>query len=284
MQRVRTWLIPLLTMDVVLACGQAHADEPTCSPDDAACACAEEDACWAWEYVYSGRSSVLGLRGTLSVAATHGDDRPDAGFLAVYATDRYVTLHEVSGRAAASGAIGAGTAGTEGSLHAAVAFGWRAPSTPTRGFFVRGGASGLLLGHDRLALSLFEPALLEAGFQILEPALLVECGLSTGFVALGRYEPPHGDGDSLARSGEVGSFLVVQVGALRLRTRLQYLPARLTPDGISLALAHAAGCGRLGDVVLCADVVYANATSQSRRGSNERSNALYSGLTVGLSP
>jgi hypothetical protein len=284
MRRVRTWLIALLAMDIVLACGRARAEGPTCSPDDAACACAADDACWAWEYVYSGRSSLLGVRGTLSAAATHGDDRPDAGFMAAYATDRYVTLNEVTGRVTASGAIGAGTAGTEGSLHAAVAFGWRAASTPTRGLFVRGGASGLLLGHERLALSLFEPALLEAGFQILEPALLVECGLSTGFVALGRYEPPHGDGDNLARSGEVGSFLVVQVSVLRLRTSLQYLPARLTPDGISLALAHAAACARIGDVALCGDLLYANATSQSRRGSSERSNAVYSGLTVGLSP
>jgi hypothetical protein len=284
MRRVRTWLIALLAMDVVLACGRAHAEGPTCSPDDVSCACAEEDACWAWEYIYSGHSSLLGVRGTLSLAATHGNDRADGGFLAAYATDRYVTLNEVSGRVAASGAIGAGTAGTEGSLHAAVAFGWRAPSTPTRGLFVRGGASGLLLGHDRIALSLFEPALLEAGFQILEPALLVECGLSTGFVALGRYEPPHGDGDSLARSGEVGSLFVVQVGALRMSTRLQYLPAWLTPDGISLALGHATGCLRLGNVVVCADVLYANATSQSRRGNSERSNAMYSGLSVGLSP
>jgi hypothetical protein len=281
MRRVRPWLVVTLLM--ALTSTTARADDTPCAPDDAVCRCAADDNCWAWERIYSGPDALLGVRGTIALASAPGE-AVDGAVSTTYGTERYVTVNEISAHLAASGTIGGGTAGTDGSVSASGSVGWRVPSTPTRGLFARAGLSGLLLGNERLSLALIEPVQAKVGFQVIEAGLLFEGGVSAGFVGAGRFAPPGGTGDDLARSGEVGTFIAAHVGLLRLSSSLQYLPSWLTADGVTFVLARAALCARPGGFAICGDVLYASGTSQSRRGDPRRPSVLHSGLTVGVTP
>ena len=283
---MRPWLIALIALLALeLAGGHARAEDAApCALDDATCKCAEDGSCWAWELLYSGPEAVLGVRGTLSAASEHGGTRIDGAVLTTYATERYVTSDGVSGHVMVAAALGGGTAGTDGSASASAGFGWRASPTPTRGAFVRAGVSGLLVGSDRSSLSILEPLQLKTGLQVLESELLVEAGLSLGFVAAGRFAAASGTGDALARSGELGSFFTAHFGELWFTTSFLVLPSWLTPDGVSLGVARISACGKITSVTVCGDLLYANGTSQDRRGRGERPSVLHSGVTVGLSP
>jgi len=273
-------------MALGLFCAEARAEGPACAVDDATCACADDDSCWAFERIYSGPDALLGLRVTLSPASFRRATSVDGAALTTFVSERYVTIHRLTGHLAVSGAIGGGSAGTEGSLLGELGVGWRPSLSSTSGPILRAGLSGEHTGNDRFLLSSLEPLKLTAGFQALDAGLLVEGGLTTGFVGVGRYAAP-GDargGENLARSIEVGSYVVARVAALSLKTSFTYLPAALTPHGAALAVTRAGLCGHVGSVSVCSDLLHAQGGDRRRPGTSAPARVLYLGLTVGLTP
>jgi hypothetical protein len=284
--RAAVRLLLATSMALGLICARARAEGPACAVDDPTCACAEDESCWAFERVYSGPDALLGLRATLSPASFSHATSVDGAALTTFAAERYVTVHEVTGHVAVAGSIGAGSAGTEGALLGELGFGWRPSLSKTSGPILRAGLAGQLTGNDRFSLSSLEPLKLTAGFQALDAGLLVEGGLTTGFLGAGRYVAPGDDrgGDSLARSIEVGSFFVARVAALSLATSFTYLPAALTPRGTALAVTRAGLCGHVDSVAICSDLLYAHGGEPSRLDGAGPASVLYLGLTVGLTP
>ena len=127
---------------IVVACfiapALARAEGEPCAIEDETCACAQAHDCWAWERIYSGRGASLGLQGTLTSAPLAGAAPVEGALLTVYAAERYVTLDQVTGHVAFAGALGGGSAGTEGSLAGTAGFGVRSRASRTSGAFVRG--------------------------------------------------------------------------------------------------------------------------------------------------
>jgi hypothetical protein len=201
------------------------------------------------------------------------------GVVAVYATEHYTTLRQVTGHVALYGAIGGGSAGNEGSLGTTLDFGFRASVTPDGGPFVRLGIDGFMLGNDRLYASLFEPVQLRTGYQWLMGPKLLEAGLTAGYVLTGQYEPGAGVRD-LSDSSELGAYGALHLRLLRVDARFAQLSRRGVPGVFSLLRVGL--CGYPGMLALCTDVLYLRGAAEFAGSVVQARTALYAGFSAAL--
>jgi hypothetical protein len=242
--------------------------------------CADDLGCFAlW---YSAQGAVLGAKATLShVQAGRG---VEAAALMSYRTELHATHDELAGHLLAFGSLGGGSAGTEGSLGGSLDFGWRAPVSENSGPFVRAGPSGVLLGHDRLRVSLFEPVQARLGYQLLDSAALIESGFTLGVVALGRYEPGVDRSRNLASAAEIGGYVAAHTARLRVDVALRHFAPTAGGPPTGVDLVELAACAYRQPLALCAELSYANGAAYVRGKSPRLTNAIYSGLTLGFTP
>ncbi|HEX2677632.1 MAG TPA: hypothetical protein VHM19_13355 [Polyangiales bacterium] len=277
--------IALLSAWLLLLPGLAQA-QTVCDPKKTDCGCERNWGCW--ELLYTTKGTLFGVKGTATNVWGGGRKTIDAGVLAAYATEHYGTRRELTGHFLAFGAIGGGTADTEGSVGGALDFGYRVPLTELSGLFLRAGPSGMLLGHHHLRLSLLEPIESRIGYQLLDGDRLIESGLTFGPVVAGHFDVPGLPGP-LGGSAQLRSYVALRFSALRIDASLAYVrtPSAVFAPGAGVALSRLAACGYPRPIVVCVELLYATrASGIATRGlpSAPTLRAFYSGLSVGLTP
>lgn len=286
-------LLVALLVQPAPAYADGEADEAAmpCQAGDEACKCAREATCWDFAFLSSGRTTLLGITATLT-ALTSGDagDPIEAGTIVSYRAELYRARGKLISHILAFGAIGGGSAGTEGALGGAIDFGVRVPVSLVSGPMVRIGANGWLLGHDALQLSLIEPLRLSAGFQRLIRGTLFEGGLTTGLLGSGRFAAADRS-TSLAGAFELGHYLAVQLDAFRFDGRVTYVQPGPFGTGAELGIVQLEACAYPRPVAACVDLRYIQSqlaggtrASEGRNGQPPTTRVLYSGVTVGLTP
>jgi hypothetical protein len=274
-------LVPLLW----LPCTGVRADETAlpCEADDEACRCAQDASCWDFAFLSSGRATSLGLKTTLTWVARAEAEQVEAGVLASYRAEVYRTRDLLSSHLSVYGALGAGSAGTEGALSGAIDFGLRLPISLVSGPVLRVGPNGWLFGHDALQLRMLEPLRISAGFQRLIGDTLLEGGLTAGLLGSGRFAAA-GQSTSLSGALALGHYLAAHVGSFRFDGRVVQLQSGPFQANARLGLVQLEACAYAHPLVLCVDVRHI----QSRlAGANTRrmaARAVYAGAVVGLTP
>jgi hypothetical protein len=263
----------------------ASSEAPAC--EGAACDC-EQDGCWDFIFLSTGDNTLLGLSTALSAVGAGREDHVDIGVLASYRADVYRARGLLNNHVLARGAIGAGSAGNQGELAGSLDFGVRLPVTNVSGPVLRLGPSGWLQGHDALQIALLEPLRLSAGYQQLVGATLLEGGVTSSLLGMGRFAASDRSA-SLTGSLALGHYLAAHFAAFRFDGRVIYV--RPSPFGASLHLGIVAfeACALPRPVALCLDLRYLQAALPSAREIANRvpppratARGFYSGLTVGL--
>jgi hypothetical protein len=277
-----------LLLSPVLAHAQAAGPQPgaICDPKKTDCGCERNWGCW--ELLYSTKQSLLGVKASAMHLWGGDHARDDAALLTTYFTEHYGTRKKVSGHFLAFGAIGGGTAGTEGSVGGALDFGYRGPIADTKGIFVRAGPSAFVLGNHDLHLSLIEPLESRVGYQYLDGDRLFEWGMTFGHLLIGRFKGP--DSSRELEGGEqLRSYFIVRSTAVRLEASIANVRAASNARTSSIWLSRAAGCGYPRPLAICLEALYVTrvgdgATNRSGAASYTTLHAIYAGLTVGLTP
>jgi hypothetical protein len=269
--------------------GAAGDPAPPCDAGDDACECARDASCWDLAFLSSGKTTLLGLTATLTSITLAGADRLETGVLASYRAEVYRASGMLNSHVSVHGALGAGSAGTEGALGGAIDFGLRVPVSLVSGPVLRIGPSGWLLGHDALQLSLLEPVRLSAGFQRLTGGTLLEGGLTAGLLGSGRFAAAGGS-TGLAGAFELGHYLAVHLDAFRFDGRVIYVQPGPFGSTSELGIVQLEGCAYPRPIAACIDVRYLQsqlALSAPRldgRSRRQTVRVLYGGFTLGLVP
>lgn len=267
--------------------GEANEPAPPCDAGDDACKCARDASCWDLAFLSSGKTTLLGLSATLTSITLRDADRFESGVLAGYRAEMYRTRGMLSSHVFVCGALGAGSAGTEGALGGALDFGLRVPISLVSGPVVRIGPNGWLLGHDALQLSLLEPLRLSAGFQRLIGATLFEGGVTTGLLGSGRFAAA-GRSTGLAGAFELGHYLAVHLDAFRFDGRVIYVQPGPFGTAAELGIVQLEACAYPRPIAACVDVRYMQSQLALRspasdaRAGRQTARVLYAGFTLGL--
>lgn len=275
-------LLVLLVLPLV-ATPRARAQQQAADCEEDPCACSQHADCWDFAFLSSGKHTRLGLETTLTWVETTQRDVLATGVLASYAADIYRTRGSISSHAFVFGAIGAGSAGTEGALALGIDFGVRAPISRVSGPVVRLGPYATLLGNDAIELAMLEPLRLSAGFQRLAGDTLLEGGLTLGMLGAGRHAAAELEA-SLGGSFELGHYLAVQLDAFRLDGRVLYVQPGPFGGGARLGLVRVEACAYPHPVALCGQLQFIAAELPPARRADTTARALYAGVTAGLSP
>jgi hypothetical protein len=288
-RRVLTVLLTLLAAHpTASADDDAQAPQLPCPSDDETCRCAREATCWDLAFLSSGKTTRLGVTATLTSTALGDVHRLETGVLVSYRADAYRARGLLNSHFFAFGALGAGSAGTEGALAGSIDFGLRVPMSLVSGPVVRIGPSGWLLGHDALQLSMLEPLRLSAGFQRLIGDALLEGGLTTGVLGHGRFAAA-GSSTGLAGALEIGHYLAAHVGMFLFDGRLIYVQPGPFGSASEVGIVQLEGCVYPRPIAACLDVRYVQSRLPARvrspgRAARETARVLYGGLTLGLTP
>lgn len=283
----------VLAVLLVLVAARARAEQAERGCEEGgtrACGCAHDASCWDFSFLSSGRTTLLGLTATLSAIELSRADRVEAGLLVSFRTDVYRASGPLNSHVSASGAIGAGSAGNEGALAAAIDFGVRFPVSSVRGPVLRIGPSGSLLGHEALQLALLEPLRLVAGFQHMVGDTVLEGGLTIGMLGAGRFAVGERRA-GLAGSFALGHYLAAQLDAFRFDGRVISLrPSPFAAD-VHVGIVQIEACAQPRPIGVCADVRYVQsqmppprALRGAARTGGVDARGLYVGATVGFMP
>ncbi len=260
-------------------------DEP-CASDDLECHCQRDDSCWDLRFLSTGKRSLLGVTVSATASRVGASDRPDVGVLVTYRAERYRTRDGVSSHARIAGSLGGGTADTEGALDAAISFGARFAATPDSGPVLRAGPRLLLIGHDELRLTLFEPLAVYVGFQRGTGDVVFEAGLSGGLLAAGRYGVQQ-EAASLTGGLDLGSHVVAGFGWLRLFGRVAQVVPAPGAGGTAVGMLRLGACVYVPEpeaMALCADTLHLRAALPALDQKRRQSRAWYGGVTIALTP
>jgi hypothetical protein len=260
---------------------QPSIDAP-CDPTQQSCTCPKDWGCW--ELIYATKGTVLGAKITVTYSDANAPDELDAGFVTFYSTEHYATRDGLTVHVQAFAGIGGGTAHNEGSLGGTLDVGWRGKITDTSGPFLRVGMSGMMTGHRAFYLSMFEPFQGRAGYQLLDGDTVFEVGMTHGFIPVGYFDPGEHAARDLSRSKELGGYAAYHRDGYRADASfLHVFDPEAGSDHDDVEIAHAAYCDyRLG-IALCADGLFTR--GEARMDGRERmTNALYFGITLGLTP
>ncbi len=266
----------------------AHAQaQPTrvCNPKKTDCGCERNWGCW--ELVYTTKGTLLGFQGSSLHVSGGGHDRFDAAGLTVYATEHYGTHRNLTGHFLTYGALGGGSASTEGQLRAALDFGFRSSLTATSGFFLRSGPSGMLLGNQRLQLSLFQPLESRLGYQLLDGDRLFELGVTFGPVLVGRYDAEESR-RNLNGSSQLRSYAALRFARVRFEISTATIRATGSAPSSALSLARGGLCWYPRPLAVCGEALYVTGAGTVHGAAlappHPTMHAFYSGLSVGLTP
>lgn len=239
--------------------------------------------CWNMAFLSSGEDTRLGLQLASTWLGTPDDARATVGLLTSYFAQAYRTDGVLGSHAQLYGAIGAGSAGTEGEASGALDFGVHLPVSRRARVVARVGPSGELLGHDELERSLLEPLRLRAGLLHSTDTTRVESGLTTSVLAAGRARVADA-ARGLAGSLALGAYLSGRVPGVRVDAALGVLRRGPLGGGARLASLSLSVCVELGAVVLCADVDAMRARLLRRSSDPPMVSASRFGLTAALGP
>jgi hypothetical protein len=140
------------------------------------------------------------------------------------------------------------------------------------------------LGHDRLRVSLFEPVQGRLGYQLLDGATLIETGFTTGYVALGRYEPGPDRSRRLSSAMELGGYVAAHTERFRVDAALRSFGPIAGGPKSRLPLVNVSACVYPRPLAVCAEVFYLNGVVSVRGAGSRLASAVYSGLTLGFTP
>jgi hypothetical protein len=254
----------------------AASDAPLAKP----AGCKSRWGCW--DLLHSTKGSVLGGRGGLGYSWHKRENSLDAGFVAIYMTEHFATHDYMTVHFAGVGALGRGTAGTEGIVSVALDFGFRAKVSELSGPFLRFGMQGFLFGQSDFHVGFLEPLSARAGYQYLNGEVLYEFGLTQGFVPLARYSVLEGSLDP-SRSTELGGYAALRLPPLRINGSFMQLLSGRGARADTLQMGRLSVCSYELTVTLCADAMYTRGrVYQGTRGMLAQ--GIHGGITIGLSP
>jgi hypothetical protein len=276
----------------LLAGGAARAQPNETAPatcEDAACECEQHGDCWDFQFLSSGSNAQLGLSTVLSAVRAGGEDDVDVGVLASYRADVYRARGLLNNHVFARGAIGAGSAGNQGELAGSLDFGVRLPVTQVSGPVLRLGPSGSLFGNDAMQLAMLEPLRLLAGYQQLLGDTLLEGGMTTSLLGMGRFSAGERSAN-LTGSLALGHYLAAHFPALRFDGRVGYVGPPFGAD-MRVGILALEACALPRPLALCADLRYAQGSlprsvlsAHKKHAPEATARALYTGFTIALTP
>ena len=251
-------------------------EEPVVKPRD----CKSRWGCW--DLLHTSKDTVLGGRASLGYAAHPHDDALTAGFMALYLTEHFATHDYMAVHFAGTGGLGRGLAATEGIVALNLDFGFRANVSEVSGPFVRVGVNGFLMGHSEFHVGVLEPFQGRAGYQYLRGDVLVEAGLTQGFVPIARYGVTDGRLD-LSRTTELGAYTALRLPPYRANVSFMELLPGTGQGHQTLLITRALVCNNQLAVTLCADVLYTRGQVEEH-DRHVLGQAVQGGVTIGLSP
>lgn len=181
-------------------------------------------------------------------------------------------------------AIGGGAAGFEGTLLGGWAGGVRIPLSPSgrHGPILRLGVLGYLRGNDAFYGSLLELPQLQVGYQYQHGRTLIELGVTSGAVLVGRSRIANTGRRTLGSGFEYGAYGAVQLRWLRLGVSASRIPASDAWD-LPLDVVEGALCGRVQRFAICSDARLAAAQAPTPvAGGLIEARSVYAGLTLGV--
>ncbi len=179
-------------------------------------------------------------------------------------------------------AIGGGGAGFEGTLLGSLAGGFRIPVGDRQGPVFRAGALGYLRGNDAFYASLLELPEVDIGYQYLRGATVLELGITSGAVLVGRERVGEAETRLLGAGLELGGYAAVHVPWVRLGVKAMRLP---TKDGIDAPVRVAEGtlCVLATPFAICTDARVAVTDAITLPGAAPSEvRSLYGGLAFGF--
>jgi hypothetical protein len=179
-------------------------------------------------------------------------------------------------------AIGGGGAGFEGTFLAGFAGGFRVPFGERHGPVFRAGALGYLRGNDAFYASLLELPQVQVGYQYLRGRTVLELGMTSGAVLVGRHRVGDAERRIVGGGLEIGTYASVQIPWVRLGTALVRLP---TDDGLGTPVRAAEGtlCVIATPFAICADGRATSTDAITAPGATPSEvRSLYAGLAFGF--
>ena len=235
-----------------------------------------------WDLLHTTKNTVLGARSSLGYFKHGSEDALKASFMAIYLTEHFATHDSMTVHFAGTGGLGRGLAGTEGLVGVQLDFGFRARVTEVSGPFVRVGVQGALSGHREFKLGVLEPLQGRVGYQVLKGDMLIEAGVTQGFVPLASYRVGDAELD-LSRSTELGAYTALRLPPYRVNASFMELLSGAGRSAPKLSIARALVCSNELAVTLCADVLYTG--GRVEEGARRTlGHGIQGGVTVGLSP
>jgi hypothetical protein len=130
--------------------------------------------------------------------------------------------------------------------------GFRLPVAERHGPVFRAGAFGYLRGNDAFYASLLELPQVQVGYQYLRGRTVLELGMTSGAVLVGRHRVGEAERRIVGGGLEIGSYAALQVPWVRLGATLARLP---TDDGLGTPVRVAEGtlCVIAAPFAICAD-------------------------------
>jgi hypothetical protein len=271
--RAPTALFLALAALLVPAATRADAEADDCA----------EARCWNFNFLSSGRYTMLALQPTLTFVTLPEETTLDAAVLARYRAEVYRTQDHLSSRVLLAGAIGGGTAGTEGTLDVAFELGAHLPVSKLSGPVLRVAPAATVLGNDALQLSMVEPLRATAGFQWMFGDSLLELGVSSGFLSEGVFGAG-GERESLNGAFELGHYIAAHAGWFRLDARANYVQPGPFHENTRVAALRLEACGYVRSGAACFSAQYQQGRLRDDRGGGRTARGLHAGITIGLTP
>jgi len=242
--------------------------------------CADPDTDGAF-VTSTGCSGVFGIRGSaIGVRGVPADE--GSGIMFSEEGEEFVRRGIFSSHGLHRLAIGGGGAGFEGTLLGGLTGGFRIPVGDRHGPVFRAGALGYLRGNNAFYASLLELPEIEIGYQYLQGVTVLELGMTSGAVLVGRHRVGEAETRRLGAGLEIGAYAALHVPWVRLGLKAVRLP---TNDGLDSPVRVAEGtlCVIASPFAICADgraTVTDAITTPGAPPSEVRS--LYAGLAFGF--
>lgn len=181
-------------------------------------------------------------------------------------------------------AIGGGAAGFEGTLLGGWAGGVRLPLSVSgrHGPVLRLGMYGYLLGNEAFYGSLLELPQIQVGYQYQFERTLIEFGVTSGAVLVGRSRIGNTGRRVLGSGFEYGAYAAVQLRWLRLGVSASRLPTNDAWDQ-PFDVLEGTLCGRVRVFAICSDARLAASKAPTATGGGLiEARSVYAGITLGV--
>jgi hypothetical protein len=215
---------------------------------------------WTWKLEHDG---IVGVRGSLTLLNGSDRDRTEIGATFTVAGEHYATEGLWTRRASLQLALGGGTAGLEGSLGGAAAFGVRLPVRDDQGPIARIGTQGELIGNGHFYFSQIALPLGEIGYQYTDGRTILEAGGRAAPIVTGRYDNGNVTRRELGGgTASFGAYLAAHLPFGRIDVSYERIGEGDNFPGGPVHVLRGWLCGYLvGRLALCADGMFVEGQS-----------------------